>query len=518
MSHDRKVDRALDFERILSKVSARLGHLSAAELDAGIERNLRRLGEFFQVDRVTISLRSEDPDRFRVTHFWARKGIPGAPMAVTRETAPFAVASVVKGGEFHFDRLEDIHDHAQRDRKFFGDQGIKSHITVALTAGGSALGGLTLASLNEERAWPESSIARLHLLAQVFAWAIARRRSDLELQKANEEIHVLKDQLTKENRHLRNVVHHLDYAIEIVGESEAFQQALRLAEKAGPTDTTVLLLGETGTGKCVLARALHDLSPRRERPLIKVHCAALPASLIESELFGHEKGAFTGATRSKVGRFELADGGTMFLDEMGDLDLDLQTRLLRVIQDGEFERVGSSTTRKVDARLIAATNRDLFAEVHEGRFREDLFYRLNVFPIELPPLRRRPEDIPLLAWSFIAKHQHRFGKKIEEIPPASMDALMAYHWPGNVRELENVIERALILSESSKLELEGLGHPHAEEPRAGDGLADVERAHVLSVLEECAWKVGGKGNAAERLGLHPNTLRSRMQKLGITRP
>jgi transcriptional regulator with GAF, ATPase, and Fis domain len=518
MSHDRNADRALDFERILSKVSARLGQLSAAELDAGIQRNLRRLGEFFQVDRVTISLRSEDPDRLRVTHFWARKGIPGAPMAVTRETAPFAVASVAKGGEFHFDRLEDIPDHAQRDRKFFGGQGIKSQITVPLTVGESALGELTLASLSEERVWSESSIARTHLLAQVFAWAIARRRSDLELQKASEEIHVLKDQLTKENRHLREVVHRLDDAIEIVGESEVFQQALRLAEKAGPTDTTVLLLGETGTGKCVLARALHDLSPRRERPLIKVHCAALPASLIESELFGHEKGAFTGATRSKVGRFELADGGTMFLDEMGDLDLDLQTRLLRVIQDGEFERVGSSATRKVDARLIAATNRNLFAQVQEGRFREDLFYRLNVFPIELPPLRRRPEDIPLLAWSFIAKHQHRFGKKIEEIPPASMDALMAYHWPGNVRELENVIERALILSESSKLELEGLGHPDAEEPRAGDGLADVERAHILSVLEDCGWKVGGSGNAAERLGLHPNTLRFRMRKLGIKRP
>jgi transcriptional regulator with GAF, ATPase, and Fis domain len=208
----------------------------------------------------------------------------------------------------------------------------------------------------------------------------------------------------------------------------------------------------------------------------------------------------------------------MFLDEIGDLDLDLQTRLLRVIQDGEFERVGSAATRKVDTRLIAATNRNLPAEVQEGRFRADLFYRLNVFPIELPPLRRRREDIPLLAWSFIAKHQHRFGKRIEEIPPAAMDALMAYHWLGNVRELENVIERALILSESSKLALEGLGDSHAEPPLAGEALADVERAHILSVLKECAWKVGGKGNAAERLGLHPNTLRSRMQKLEITRP
>jgi transcriptional regulator with GAF, ATPase, and Fis domain len=516
--HDGHPERALAFERVLSEVSARFSQAPAAELDAEIERNLRRLGEFFQVDRIGISLRSEDPDRFRETHSWTREGTPGAPRAVAIEMPPFAVASVVRRGEFRFDRLEEIPDHARRDRDFFRSQGIRSQITVALTARGSTLGGLTLASFTEDCVWPENSIERLHLLAQVFAWAIAHQRSDFELQKAHEEIHVLKDQLTKENRHLRDVVHRLDDAIEIVGESEAFQQALRLAEKAGPTDSTVLLLGETGTGKCVLARALHDLSPRRDRALIKVHCAALPASLIESELFGHEKGAFTGATRSKVGRFELADGGTMFLDEIGDLELDLQTRLLRVIQDGEFERVGSAATRKVDARLIAATNRDLPAAVQDGRFRADLFYRLNVFPIELPPLRRRCEDIPLLAWSFVAKHQHRFGKKIEEIPPSAMDALMAYHWPGNVRELENVIERALILSESSKLMLEGLGDAHADPLRAGDGLADVERAHILSVLEECAWKVGGKGNAAERLGLHPNTLRSRMQKLGITRP
>jgi len=287
-----------------------------------------------------------------------------------------------------------------------------------------------------------------------------------------------------------------------------------------PTDTSVLLLGETGTGKELIARALHAKGRRAERPLIKVNCAALPSSLIESELFGHEKGAFTGATGKRTGRFALADGATIFLDEVGDLPLELQAKLLRVLQDGEFEPLGSSKTIQVDARVIAATNRDLKMAVEAGTFRADLFYRLNVFPIALPPLRARRKDIPLLVWYFVDKLKSRLGKNIEEVPAEVMDLLCRYDWPGNVRELENVIERAMILSPTPRLELRqehGL-LAKSEGSVDSDALADVERTHIVRVLDACDWKIKGKGNAAERLGLHPNTLRFRMGKLGIERP
>jgi transcriptional regulator with GAF, ATPase, and Fis domain len=290
-----------------------------------------------------------------------------------------------------------------------------------------------------------------------------------------------------------------------------------------PTDVAVLLLGETGTGKELLARALHERSPRSARPFLRVNCAAIPASLIESELFGHEKGAFTGAMAARAGRFEAAHGGSIFLDEIGELGVDVQAKLLRVLQDGTFERVGSSRTLRSDTRVIAATNRDLERAMAEGRFREDLYYRLNVFPIRLPPLRDRREDIPLLVWSMINRRQRALGRRISDVPRRAMQALTAYDWPGNVRELENVIERALVLSRGATLQVEdpggtattATGAPAPFTPRRLDA---VERDHILAVLERCGWRVNGTGNAAEVLGLHPNTLRFRMKKLGISRP
>jgi transcriptional regulator with GAF, ATPase, and Fis domain len=292
-----------------------------------------------------------------------------------------------------------------------------------------------------------------------------------------------------------------------------------------PTDVAVLLLGETGTGKELLARALHQRSPRSGRAFVRVNCAAIPASLIESELFGHEKGAFTGALAARAGRFEAAHGGTLFLDEIGELGIDVQAKLLRVLQDGTFERVGSSRTMRPDVRIVAATNRDLGRAMAEGRFREDLYYRLNVFPIGLPPLRERREDIPLLVWSIINRRQRALGRLIADVPKRVMQALVAYDWPGNVRELENVIERALILSRGSTLRVEDLTGA-TPRPAASDAppaatlrrLDDVERDHIRAVLERCGWRVNGEGNAAEVLGLHPNTMRFRMKKLGITRP
>jgi transcriptional regulator with PAS, ATPase and Fis domain len=340
-----------------------------------------------------------------------------------------------------------------------------------------------------------------------------------ELKRALEEIAQLKDHLQAENLYLHEELR--DYADfnEIVGTSPALHAVFHKLEQVAPTDATVLILGETGTGKELIARAIHNRSRRGEHTLVRVNCASLPATLIESELFGHEKGAFTGATTQRIGRFELADKGTIFLDEIGDLPLELQAKLLRVIQEGEFERLGSSKTIKVDVRLIAATNRNLEQAVTEGKFRPDLYYRLKVFPIVVPPLRERLEDIPLLVWYFIAKKQTRLGKSIKTVGKDVTDALMNYAWPGNIRELENVIERALIISAGSALTLDeplGSKAPAAgRETSSGQSLEEVERAHILKVLEECNWKVKGKGNAADRLGLHPNTLRYRIKKLDI---
>jgi transcriptional regulator with GAF, ATPase, and Fis domain len=323
-----------------------------------------------------------------------------------------------------------------------------------------------------------------------------------------------------ENLALREALGRADAFQALVGESEAMRRVLHCIEQVAPTDATVLVLGETGTGKELVARAIHAHSARSRRALIKVNCAALPGTLIESELFGHERGAFTGAFARKIGRFELANGGTIFLDEIGDLAPELQAKLLRVLQDGEFERVGSPTTLRTDARVIAATNRDLRSGIETGAFRADLYYRLMVFPIELPPLRERREDIPSLVSHLVAKHEGRMRQRVRRIPQPVMSMLMAYPWPGNVRELENVIERALILSTDGILHVEALDR---ESTRVAFGapvserLDDAERDHIVRVLGECGWRVKGAGSAADRLGLKPSTLRSRMKKLGIVR-
>jgi formate hydrogenlyase transcriptional activator len=348
-----------------------------------------------------------------------------------------------------------------------------------------------------------------------------QRRADQKLQEALQEIGQLKDRLQEENLYLREEIRGNRGYEEIVGQSEILRLALGKIEHVASTDANVLLLGETGTGKELFVRAIHNQSLRKQRPLIKVNCAALPSSLIESELFGHVKGAFTGALADKVGRFQLADGGTIFLDEIGELDPDLQTKLLRVLQEGEFERVGAAETLQVDVRVIAATNRDVQVAMREGSFRPDLYYRLAVFPVEIPPLRLRREDIPLLVWHFIEKKQRGLGKTISSIPKKVMNALADYDWPGNVRELENVVERAIILSPGPTLALEGpFARPSHSRRLDGSSsnLEDIDRAHIVGVLEDCDWRIKGTGNTAERLGLKASTLHYRMKKLGIQRP
>jgi transcriptional regulator with GAF, ATPase, and Fis domain len=363
--------------------------------------------------------------------------------------------------------------------------------------------------------WLEELVPRLRLLGEVFGQALSRRDAELKLRSSVNEIKSLKEQLRQENLYLREEARLTHRYGEIIGDSASLRAALIKVEQVAATNATVLILGETGTGKELLARAIHNLSSRKDKVMVKVNCAALPSSLVEAELFGREKGAYTGALTRELGRFEIADGSTILLDEIGELSLELQAKLLRVLQDGEFERLGSSKTHKVDVRVLAATNRDLIKAVEEKEFREDLFYRLNVFPIEVPPLRDRVEDIPQLVWAFVQEFAGTMGKSIESIPAAAMDSLKKYGWPGNVREVRNIIERAMIVSNGPTLEIDL--PDRAATPGGSRQLADVERDHIKAVAEATGWRIRGAGGAAEILGLKATTLEARMKKLGLQR-
>ncbi len=359
----------------------------------------------------------------------------------------------------------------------------------------------------------EATISRFEIGGQELCTLIlrdveVRRRAEAELGRLKREMVYLQEEL--------EIVHNVG---EMVGASKTMKQVFQAVDKVAPTDSTVLITGETGTGKELVARAIHSASGRRKSVFVKVDCGTLPAGLIESELFGHEKGAFTGAHARKTGRFELADGGTIFLDEVGEMPLDLQVKLLRVLQDGTFERLGGSRTLSADVRIIAATNRDLEAAVREGRFRSDLYYRLNVFPIHVPALRERSEDVPVLVRHFVMKYAARLGKRIEQIPQRGLEQLTTYEWPGNVRELENVLERAVILSPGPELELDEWLPRRPGDSAAADraSLAEIERDHITRILRQTGWRVRGERGAAKILGLKPTTLEARMKKLGIER-
>jgi len=345
------------------------------------------------------------------------------------------------------------------------------------------------------------------------------RQTEESLLDALAEIKTLKDRLVIENIYFHQESkkkHQFDH---IIGQSDGLRYVLYRAEQVAPINTTVLILGETGTGKELIAAAIHNLSPRKDRPMVTVNCSALPANLIESELFGREKGAFTGADTRQIGRFEIANGSTICLDEIGELPLDLQSKLLRVIQHNEFERLGSSHTIKVDVRIIATTNRDLEKEMQKGRFRQDLFFRLNVFPITVPPLRHRAEDIPLLVQALVERYARKLGKQITSIPRETMGALQDYPWPGNIRELESIIERAVILCPGPVLQLgDKLNISPLPLPSSGGTMEEMERYQILQALAKTNWRIEGKNGAALLLGLHPSTLRARMHKLGIMRP
>jgi len=395
------------------------------------------------------------------------------------------------------------------EEKMFLTHGVQSYICLPLRKREKLLGGLYF-NLHEKREFQPYEVQMIADVGEIVGIAV---RNAL----AFEEIRRLRDQLQEENLILQDEIVHQSMYEEIIGSSAALRQLLHGIEKVAPTDSTVLITGETGTGKELLARAIHKLSPRAERALVKVNCAALPGELIASELFGHEKGAFTGALQQRIGRFETADRGTIFLDEIGELPADMQVSLLRVLQEKEFERVGGNVTRQTDARVIAATNVDLAAAVAAGRFRRDLYYRLNVFPVHAPPLRSRADDIPVLVEYFAARFAKRMGKRILRIAKPAMDALMAYSWPGNIRELQNVIERAVILSDGELLRLDPASFqeaPVAAAPASGE---DSQRAELEKVLRETRGRISGAKGAAVRLGIPASTLESRLRALRINK-
>jgi formate hydrogenlyase transcriptional activator len=396
------------------------------------------------------------------------------------------------------------------------DDGLRSGCIIPLVVHDRALGTLDIASRRENAFTEQDAELLTHIGSQI---AIA-----VENALAYREIAALKNKLASEKVYLEDEIKTEYNFEEIIGRSATLKYVLKQVATVAPTDSVVLIHGETGTGKELIARAIHNFSARRERTMVKLNCAAIPTGLLESELFGHERGAFTGAISQRVGRFELAHKGTLLLDEVGEIPLELQSKLLRVLQEQEFERLGSSRTIKTDVRLIAATNCDLRQMVAEKKFRSDLYYRLNVFPVFVPPLRERTQDIPLLVSYFTQKHARRMNKRIETIPADTMQALCRYHWPGNVRELENVLERAVILSSGPELQV-GIPEPSpntavipAEAAIRNMNFEDAERAHILQVLRDTNWIIGGPRGTASKLGLNRSTLRSKMIKLGIARP
>ena len=451
---------------------------------------------------------------FTATHSWSAAGVSKQHPAIVKDEYALVTDAILKGETVFFSCPDDVPEVATLLKRHIREYGITSILIVPLKVGESIIGEMTWESHGIRRDWPKPLVNRLELVSGVFSNALSRKRSEEALQRSITEIKKLQDQLEAENRYLLNEIKLEHKHHKIIGESAAIRRVLGQVEAVVDTGSTVLLLGETGTGKELVANAIHDLSPRKDRLMVKVNCAALPSALIESELFGHEKGAYTGALSRKLGRFEVANGSTLFLDEIGDLPLELQAKLLRVLQEGQFERVGGSQTITVDVRVVTATNVDLAALVRERQFRKDLYFRLNVFPITIPPLRDRAEDIPQLVKIFIEHFSLVMKKKVDSISSRSLEALRKYAWPGNVRELRNLIERAMIVSRDGRIDIEPPDAVMAADSTI-DAMDSLQRKHILYALEKTQGRIHGDKGAAKLLGMNPSTLRARMQRLGI---
>jgi PAS domain S-box-containing protein len=507
----------LQFQDLISSLSATFIHIKASEIDKNIERGLQLVVQHLDLDRGNLFEFSSDHEKLTLTHSSAREGMNHSPRVLYSSHQPWFTRKLLDGEIIIFSQPTDLPNEAHAERKYLLKQGIQSAMVFPLEAAGVVQGGITLSSIRRKRHWPESLVQRCELLTQIFSNALLRKKADKKISETLAEIRKLNARIEQENIYLREEVEIKRRHGEIIGDSRAVRQMLSQTEQVAKTDSTVLILGETGTGKELLARAIHQMSSRHHRPMITVNCAALPASLIESEMFGRDKGAFTGALSGRTGRFEIAHGSTLFLDEIGELTPDIQMKLLRVLEEGHFERLGSNKTITVDVRIIAATNRDLVKMVHNGSFRRDLYYRLNVFPIRVPSLHDRIEDLEQLVWAFVKDCGDRMGKRIDSIPRKSIEALKRLPWRGNIRELRNVIEQSMIITKGKilKVQLPGTQQQIENESML---MKDVERNHLKTILKQAGWRVRGKDGAAEILGLKESTLRSRMKKLGIQRP
>jgi formate hydrogenlyase transcriptional activator len=487
--------------------------LDLHQLLNAVSASLRRLVPH---EYASLSLYDRETHRLQIhaLDFPVSKGLLQEGLSVAVDNSPTGRALMTRQPVFI--NRDNIKEFGSDIARLILDEGLKSACCLPLISHDRPLGTLVVASLEEDN-FPAKDAELLQHVANQIAIAVENSLAyHEEVKRAN--------QLSQEKLYLQDEIRSEYNFEEIIGESAGLKDILGQLQTVAPTDSTILILGETGTGKELIARAIHHLSTRRERTLVKVNCAAIPTGLLESELFGHEKGAFTGAIAQRVGRFELAHRGTLFLDEVGDIPLELQPKLLRVLQEQEFERLGSPRTTKVDVRLVAATNVDLARKAADHQFRMDLYYRLNVFPIVIPPLRERREDIPLLVRYFAQKYARRMKKPIDTVPVKAMTALTEYHWPGNVRELENFIERAVILSRGTELQLplaelkQRTKAPVTVSSNGLETLEHAEREHIVRALGETRWVIGGARGAAARLGMKRTTLQSRMRKLGIDRP
>ena len=650
---NRELEQRVKFTNLISELSMEIYNLSPDEIDEGINKALKKIGEFAGVDRSYIFLYRDNETLMDNTHEWCAPGIESEIenlQGLKVEMFPWLTSKHWKGDIVNVPRVSDMPPEAKYEREELEREGIKSLINLALVNGDARLGYLGFDSVKTERAWDTEIIDLLTISGQMFAGLMIRKLTEQMLQESEErhrtllehtndlivetdslgkvlyvspnhkellgyepdeligksifefihpddhestlaefkeainkfesrhvvhrlkhidgkwrwfesagkpfktasgeirtviasrditerikaeqdlknalsEVEMLKNRLEAENVYLQEEIKTEYNFDEIIGKSKELKMVLRTVEQVAPTDTTVLITGETGTGKELVARSIHNLSPRKNRPLVKVNCGAIPEGLVESELFGHEKGSFTGAVQQRAGRFELADGGTIFLDELSELPIDIQVKLLRVLQEGEFERVGGTQTKKVDVRIIAATNRNLEKAMDDGKFRSDLYYRLNVFPIHVPSLRERVEDIEHLVNHFVDKFSRKAGKSIKSISKEALEKIKNYNWPGNIRELENIIERAVILSRGDSITLKDLPDIDNRNNQTNfdshdksiKTLEDLERTHILEILEECKWIVDGNRGAAKILNINPSTLRSRMKKLGINK-
>ena len=516
------------FEELLSQVSATYINLPIEEITKTVKNDFERLGRLLKADRFNLYLVNEDGTTFNLEEpfaWWPHEDellIRKIEEEDIKTRALFEKSRYLfdrwrRGEVCRYERLEDLPQEAADVKTILSKFGAKSYLSIPITLAGSTAGALSIVTTRRHQTWSDDLIPRLRLFGEVFINAMARKQTEEKLRVALSEVRKLKDRIEADYLYLReeSKIKH-DFS-DIVGKSDALKEILLKVRQVASTNATVLVLGETGTGKGLIARAIHNASARKDRPLIQVNCAALAGGLIESELFGHEKGAFTGAQLNRAGRFELADGTTLFLDEIGDLPLELQPKLLRVLQEGEFERVGGSTTIKTDVRIVAATNRDLEKEVEEGRFRKDLWYRLNVFPIYVPSLRERLQDIPLFVSFFLKRYGTWMGKEFGPVDEKTIRALQAYSWPGNIRELENLIERAVITSSPGALRIDVPREKAALKSGKGT-MEEMERSYITEVLNATYWRVNGPSGAAARLGMNPSTLRFRMKALGISRP